>query len=100
MTAVTLLRRAIQFDHLPAGGCRVGDLCWVFFKGPVSVLKVTGALSEGDVVVCSATDGSCQAIGAPADATAAQLAAINKIGRCFADASSGAASVVVDLNIT
>lgn len=88
-------------DHLPASGCAVGDLCWVFFYGPCNTLKVTGDdLAEGEVVICSATDGKCQAIGTPGDATAAQLAAINKLGRCFADATDPATSVVVDLNIT
>lgn len=88
-------------DHLPSTGCRVGDLCWVFFRGPITTGKVTGDdLAEGEVVICSATDAKCQAIGTPADATAAQTAALNKLGRCFAAATDPATSVVVDLNIT
>lgn len=88
-------------DHLPSSGCRVGDLCWVFFQGPILTNKVTGDdLAEGEVVVCSATDSKCQAIGVPADATAAQTAALNKLGRVFTAATDPATTVVVDLNIT
>ena len=82
--------------HRLLSGIPQHDLGWVVIKGPCWVNKVVGALTVGDLVVASATDGSVQGFADTDtdDTTAAIVASARGIvGRVITSALSADARV-------
>jgi hypothetical protein len=85
--------------HLSSAGCRVGDLCWVFFKGPCEVLKAAGDVTQGNRLVCT-NDGKAAEVDATPDNDAeAQDQALNALGTVMTTTTTDPADCLAYLDI-
>lgn len=84
---------------LGSGGCRVGDLCWVFIEGPCEVLKATGDVTQGNRLHCT-NDGKVTEIDATPDNDAEAMdQALNCVGTVMTTTTTDPAYCLAYLKI-
>ncbi|TXH09763.1 MAG: hypothetical protein E6R03_16265 [Hyphomicrobiaceae bacterium] len=62
-TAAAASNAGIVDPYLPSAGVADGDLFWLFRSGPVYVRMVAATFAVSDIIVASATAGSCNKKG-------------------------------------